>query len=74
MKSVLIFNLPEDEIDHKFALEGRDWYLVVWDLDQRLRELLKYGNDFKSADEALEDIRGTLHQFMIDYNLTFEGK
>ena len=32
MKAILEFNLPEDETEHRQALDGYKWELVVWNL------------------------------------------
>jgi hypothetical protein len=64
MKAILEFNLPEEELEHKDALEGTSWKLVAWDLDQLLREYLKYGSCDQCQDNkyaAIEHIREQLH-------------
>jgi hypothetical protein len=40
MKAILEFNLPEEEKDHLDAVNGTNWKLVVWDIDQLLRNYL----------------------------------
>jgi hypothetical protein len=72
MRAILEFNLPEDRQEHNAAVHGMDWALVCWELDQEIRKFLKYGNDFKSADEALEDIRRTLHNLIEESGLNLE--
>ena len=43
MKAILEFNLPEEEEQFNVASKGMDWALIVWELDQNLRNKLKYG-------------------------------
>lgn len=69
MKAVLSFNLPEDQYEHRTALEGSRWRTVVFDTDQLLRAKLKYGHQYASVDEALEDIRKQLNDNIADLGL-----
>ena len=32
MKAILEFTLPEEEIEHRQALDGHKWEIVVWNL------------------------------------------
>jgi len=72
MKATLEFNLPEDAVDHRLALEGADWRLVVANLDNHLRVALKHDHNLRSADHALEEIRNRLHEELESRNLTLE--
>jgi hypothetical protein len=69
MKAILEFDLPEDQQEFQLANEAADWHSVVWEVDQMLRQHLKYGHELKSADEALEQIRKFLYEEMKDRNL-----
>ena len=42
MKATLEFNLPEDQHDHSYALAGVDALLVIHDLENEIRNKLKY--------------------------------
>jgi hypothetical protein len=58
MKATLEFDLPEDNCEFRLASRGMDWALVVHEIvNVRLRAWLKYGHEFKTADEALEAVR-----------------
>ena len=72
MKVTLTFDLPEDRQQHNAAVHGMDWALVCWELDEELRKFLKYDHNFKSADEALENIRRTLHSLIEESGLDLE--
>ena len=62
MKAILKFYLPDDAYDYKVALQGGEWKSVVQDIDQELRNWIKYGNEFKMPAEALEAVRGLLRE------------
>jgi hypothetical protein len=59
-KVTISFNLPEERYEHENAIRGADWRNIVYELTVFLRNKLKYGHEYKSADEALEDVRKTL--------------
>lgn len=69
MKAILEFNLPEDRNEHEIAIHAMDFALTCWDLDQQLRNWLKYGNKFNTADEALEATRETLNEILNQHNV-----
>jgi len=69
MNATLQFILPEEQHEFQLAIRAADWHSVVWEIDQKLRGYLKYGHTFKSADEALEEIRKFLHEEVNDRNL-----
>jgi hypothetical protein len=71
MKAILKFDLPEEQHEFQLANEATAWHSVVWGVDQKLRHYLKYGDTFKSPDEALEEIRKFLYNEINDQNLQF---
>jgi hypothetical protein len=72
MKATLEYNLPEEAVDHRLALEGADWRLVVANLDNHIRVALKHGHNLRDAGHALEEIRKRLQEEIDDRNLTLE--
>jgi hypothetical protein len=74
MKAVLIYNLPEDRDDFELAQRGLDWYCVAWDLDQWIREQVKYKYEKydEKALDAFDLVRDTLRQLMNDRGVSFE--
>ena len=72
MKATLEFDTPEEWEHLLAALHGMDWKSVVWEIDQFLRDKLKYGHDFKSADEALEKTREELRDILQSFGLFLE--
>ena len=73
-KLIWEFNLDDDGVKEEFddAYKGAEWKLVVWDIDNRLRDLLKYDNDYKTPNEALEAIRTELHNIMEGWGVGFD--
>ena len=57
MKGKLEFDLPADNDAFKLCQRGSAYYSFLFDLDQKLRGWLKYGHEFKTADEVMEKIR-----------------
>ena len=72
MKAILEFDLPDDKYDFRRANEGTTLHGVLSDLDNWLREKLKYGHAFESADAALEAARGELHDLLQGENLSLD--
>lgn len=62
----ITYNLPEEENELKLAQRGRDYFCVIHRTLQEIRSYLKYGHEFKTADDALEKIREILLEAQID--------
>lgn len=62
MKAILEFNLPEDQRSFEMANQASDMFATIVHFEYRLRSYIKYGHEFKSANEALESIRALLHE------------
>ena len=71
MKAILEFNLPEDQEEFDVASKGMDWALVAWDMDQLLRDKLKYGKLFPNTRETLEEIREKFNAMLADKGLNY---
>ena len=70
MKAILEFNLPEDEEQFNVASKGMEWALVVWDIDQLLRNKLKHGAPTHHV-HLLEELRDTLNNLVEDKGLQY---
>lgn len=57
MRATLVFTLPEDEREHKYALAGRDALLALEAIDTWARNTLKYTETGPELTEALEHVR-----------------
>ena len=68
----LNFNLPEEEQEHRDALDGTNWKLVACDIDQILRNAIKYGCDQCEDNKysAFEYIRKELNSSIESYKLS----
>ena len=66
MKAKLEFDLPEENNEFKLAQRGSDYFGVIWDTLNFIRGCLKYGHQYKTPDEALEETRKQLSEAPID--------
>ena len=74
MKAILEFILPEDKIEFETATKSMDWAILAWDIDQYIRNRLKYQTEklqTTSANEELELLRNELHDLMEVSGLQF---
>lgn len=60
MKATLEFSLPEEHNEHLIAVNAQELYGTMFELAEQIRGYLKHGHVFKSADEAMEWVRGEL--------------
>lgn len=70
MKATLEFNLPEESDEHRVAVQGMDWQMLLFEVDQKLRDTVKYGDSEQLADYA-EKIRDYIYEGMGDRGLTW---
>ena len=72
MEATLQFNLPEDEEQFNVAVKSMDWALLVWDVDQIIRTLLKYhSGEYKTGVLALEHMQEEIRNLMEEKGLQF---
>ena len=71
MKAILEFELPADEEQFDAANRGMDWALVAWEIDQHLRNELKYGNLSSDGRIRLEKTRSLLNDILADKGLIY---
>lgn len=69
MKATLEFNLPEEEAEHRLALDGGKWMSVCHELDQWLRSIQKHGN-LKTLE--VDEIRKRLYEELESAGLSFD--
>jgi len=74
MKTILQFDSNEDgdREEMMIAVHAMDWALTAWDLDRELRNWLKHGHKFTTADEALEAVREMLREILDSRNITLD--
>ena len=79
-KVILEFDAVEEGEDARTALDGYKWKLAIWDLDQNLRSVTKYGasivNEGKKASEEeskmAEKLREEIRTILSGYNIMLE--
>ena len=74
MKAILEFILPDDKTEFDAATKAMDWAILAWDIEQYIRNRLKYQTDklqTSSAKEELELLRNELHDLMQENGLQF---
>ena len=74
MEAILKFDLPDDKIEFETATKAMDWAILAWDIEQYIRNRLKYQTEklqTTSANEELELLRNELHDLMEVSGLQF---
>ena len=74
MEAILKFDLPDDKTEFEVASKAMDWAILAWDIDQYIRNRLKYQTEklqTTSANEELELLRNELHNLMQEDGLQF---
>jgi hypothetical protein len=66
-KIILEFDSIEEQDDARMALDGIKWKVAMWDLDQLLRSVTKYGTfDGREATGAEQDMAEALREYIRD--------
>lgn len=66
MKATLEFELPEEKQEHRHALNGAQYFIILDEIDVIAGGILKYGDpgDREQVVKALERIRALMPQEM----------
>ena len=72
MKAILEFELPEDQCSFNLCAKGVEWALVASDMDERLRNDLKYMQLPDEVHDKVQDIRDILHEVLTSKGLSLE--
>lgn len=59
-KATLNYNLPDEQGDFDAALAGRKALSALWEIDQRMRSLLKHGQPTADERRLAEEIRAMI--------------
>jgi uncharacterized membrane protein len=63
MKATLEFQLPEDNNEHLRAVHAGEAWSTLYDIDNMLRNILKYGNtEYKTVEELATAIRAVARE------------
>jgi len=68
MKAILEFELQEDKENFDAASKGMEWALLVWHIDQFIRNKIKYEQD---RDGVLQLVRNELNFQMEEKGLKY---
>ena len=68
MKVILEFELPEDKEEYDTTSKGMDWALLVWHIDEFIRNKIKYEQD---RDGILQLVRNELNFQMKEKGLNY---
>ena len=76
-KITIEFDGEEEAVDARLALDGYKWKGAMWDLDQLLRAVTKYGSfQGREATEAegemADELRDSIIKILNDWNLNLE--
>ena len=68
MKAILEFDLPEDKEEFEVASQAMDWSILAWDIDQFIRNKIKYEQD---REGVLQLVRNELNFQMEEKGLQY---
>jgi hypothetical protein len=73
-KGIIKFNLKKEANDFKLSVNAKEIMSVLWEVDQELRNKIKYPSDNTSQEtiDALISIRDFLRESMSDNNINFD--
>ena len=76
-KIILEFDSFEEQDDARMALDGYKWKVAMWDLDQELRRVTKYGtfNGREATEEErnmAESLRDSIRDVLNRSNLNLD--
>jgi hypothetical protein len=66
-KHIIVFNLPKEQKDLEYAIEGNRWAGLVYEFSEYLRQQYKYVEKKDQAD--IEKIRDTFFNLLNEYDL-----
>lgn len=59
----------DDQEEAMTAMQGGDWKILVWNLDQSLRNHIKHS---EKDEPELQSVRDRLHELLNDFNLNLD--
>jgi len=71
MKSILEFDLPEEQEEFKMAVNGGKYLTALQDLDNYLKSSVKHASVHEPLDrvDAYIEIRDRLHEFCQEFTI-----
>jgi hypothetical protein len=72
-KIIIKFDSVEEAQDARDALDGYKWKLAVQDIDQMLRNRIKYDDQLpEDVSRAFETLRDNIREILSGYHLVME--
>jgi len=73
-KAIIQYNLPEEQSEFDLANNASKYYSVLWDLDQYLRNFVKYPSDREDPilTDTMAKVRDELWKLMNEHNLNLD--
>ena len=71
-KAILKFDLPEEQAEFTAASQAGDMRLILWALDEYLRQQIKYCDHSPAIDAVYQAVRDKLRQELIAKNIMLE--
>ena len=71
-KLILKFDIPEEQSEANFALKGGEYFAVLHDIDQKLRDITKYSNNpFAGRKATMQEIQlaEQIRQYLREQNI-----
>lgn len=71
-KLILKFDMPKEEAEANFALKGGEYFVVIHDIDQKLRDITKYNNNSFNGGKATEEqiqLAEQIRQYLREQNI-----
>jgi hypothetical protein len=70
-KATIEYNLPEEQDEFETANNASKYYSVLWELDQYLRNFVKYPSDKEDPifTDTMAKVRDELWRLMREHNL-----
>lgn len=63
MKAILEFSLPEEDAEHVRAVNASAAWSALYDIDNRIRAIIKYGlSEESSYEKELSEIRREINE------------
>jgi len=72
MKATIEFNLPEDENEFEYATKGSEMFLILWNVKQEYRKLMKYHDLTETEYKLIEDLNNKLLEDLQDYGINLD--
>lgn len=72
MIAILKFNLPEEDFKFQTSVNGDEYYFLIKDLLEELRQKLKYSELTSEQTEVYEKIREFIYENAAERNLNLE--